>query len=306
MNADLPKINGNDALNMSIQIPMKGIFDELINFRVNLIKTPACESQSKDPQNLLAEFQMLQQFEYEIIPRKNDKVAKNILLNKIQDFAFVHSYKLLNQGPSPTDLPYEFYLYIPNLIVDDPKNVKKLFDVIPPNNPNVTCANPKKAKTLNIQQVKEGQNHISCKTHECLIYDCKVLSKWKIGEQYSKSIKLMMTLEKHLFSGKKPGKLQTFDEFFIWTALSHKTGDSVKTYITENTKFISNRSGNWQAKIAEYWPIVIGLFIVIVVLVSVIYALYKTGVLKRLRFYHPEDSDTQVRKSQRASKLSQK
>jgi hypothetical protein len=199
-------------------------------------------------------------------------------------------------------------LYIPNLIVGDPNDVKNLINFIPPNNPYVMCNTPQKVKALNIpsqrtEKVEDEPNNISCKTHECLVYDCKVLGRWEKGEKYSKSINLKMTLKKRLFSGKKPGELQTFEEFFISTALSHKKGNSDKTYITENTKFISNRSGNWQAKIAEYWPIVIGLFIVIVVLASGMYALYKTGFLKRLRFYYREDLDNEVRISQRGSKF---
>ena len=97
-----------------------------------------------------------------------------------------------------------------------------------------------------------------------------------------------MELRSELFADTK-SKLQQFDHFSIWTALSFKATNIDKDYLTESTDFISNRSGNWQAKIVEYWPIAVGLFIGIVVLASVIYALFKAGALRKLRFFQMDD-----------------
>ena len=244
---------------------------------------------------------------FKITGRKSDMEMKEILLHKKQDFPFEHNYEILNNGPSPTNRYSKFSLFIPLLVVNNAQDKTKKVDAsnllkfIPASDPNVECKKRLDGTVVGIQNIPEGDIHISCKNHDCIIYDCNVFDKWEKGERHVKRINLKMKVYKKLFL---KGQLKDFDEFFIWTAMAMSDDSGDKTYTTYETKFVSNRSGNWRARIAEFWPIVIGLFIVIVVFSSILYALFKTGSFKKLRFYNTEKMEREHLVTERVSRRS--
>ena len=282
---DLPKIDSSGSAFLTIKIPIKQVFEKSIMFKMNLKKDPACVNQK-----ILTpiEAKIEQNFDYQISVKKPQKEERPTVLRKSQDYSFVHNYELQNDGPSPSNQIYEFSLYLPKIIVKDSSKVEKLFDFIPDRNPNISCSKKEDGNSLTIPQIKskKGFEPISCTGYDCIVYQCKIHERWAKGD--SKSVRIKMELQSGLFVGTK-SELQKFDHFSVWTAISFKAASSDKDYLAESTDFISNRSGNWQAKIVEYWPIAVGLFIGIVVLASVVYALFKAGALRKLRFFHMDD-----------------
>ena len=100
-------------------------------------------------------------------------------------------------------------------------------------------------------------------------------SGWKAGDL--KTIFLKMSLDKNYFLN---GMLRHLETFSLWTAISIDNNGN-KQYITEATRFISNRSGNWKAQVAHKWPTIVAMFILIVALLSVCYVAYKKGLCKK-------------------------
>ena len=272
---------------MTITIPIKQVFLEYLNFKLNLTKDIPCDGQA----NLYPKEHTIDQlFKYQINVDKIESDEPPIVLKKSQDYSFIHNYKLVNDGPSPTNKIYEFMLYLPSLIIEDPTNVEKIFDFIPDRNPKIGCEYVNDTNSMAIPTIKnkQGFEPIACSSKDCVVYRCEIDEKWAKGD--SKSVKIKMTLRSNLFA-KAKSKLHKLDHFSVWTSISYKAGNNDTSYISENTDFVSNRSGNWQARIVEYWPIAVGLFVGIVVLAVLIYAFFKAGGLKKLRFFRMENEN---------------
>ena len=72
---------------------------------------------------------------------------------------------------------------------------------------------------------------------------------------------------------------------------------SMPTIVTVNTKevekittngvatpsFLTNDNGNWRAQITLHWPIIMGIFFVLLVFAATIYLLYKTEPCNKVR-----------------------
>ena len=278
---DLPKIEKSSSIYLTISIPIENVFEKALMFEMSLEKNPACENQAK---LVPKEISVKQIFDYQITVERIKSKKPPIVLKKSQDYPFVHNYKLINDGPSPSNEIYEFLLYLPKLTIKDQMNVENIFDFIPDSDPKIDCTKLEDSNSLVMPEIKrkEGFESISCKSYECVAYKCKIYEKWAKGA--SKSVRINMNLKSDLFANAN-SELQEFDHFSIWTLISYEDELSGKSYISKSTDFISNRSGNWQAKIVEYWPIAVGLFVGIVVLAVVIYVTIKSGGLKKLRPY---------------------
>lgn len=256
-------------------------------FNLSLTKDIPCEGQAK---LYPKEHIIKQQFDYQITVKKIETDEPPIVLKKSQDYSFIHNYKLVNDGPSPTNKIYEFMLYLPKLIIEDSSNVEEIFDFIPYRKPKIVCEKMNYTNSLAMPTIKnkQGFEPISCTSYDCVVHRCKIYEKWARGD--SKSVKIKMKLQSSLFA-KANSKLQKLDHFSVWTSISFKAGSNDTSYISESTDFVSNRSGNWQARIVEYWPIAVGLFVGIVVLAVLIYAFFKAGGLKKLRFFRMENQN---------------
>ena len=257
-----------------------------IYVQIKVTKDIVCQSQTQmEP---TAYLNVSQEFAYAIDGRKEDNQGKEIQLNQTIAYEFEHKYMLWNTGPSPTDQPVHFSIFVPGLVAENSihprheKNMDAPIISINPKIPKIECNEPRNSTRLLIKPEQDKRNEISCKTLECLVYDCKAFHGWKKGHGNAKSIHIELNFDPQSF-------LQTefrhVREFFISTAIEVKDNDGDKTYITYSTKFVSNLSGNWKAEIAESWPIFVGAFIVIMIFASVLYGLHKTISLRRLRIY---------------------
>ena len=88
--------------------------------------------------------------------------------------SFVHTFKLINQGPSYTNKEKVIKFFFPN---------STMTSIKPPKLSNETCdVKILKSTDVDVSIPTEG-NPVSCFNHQCLVFTCTIPRYWKKSEE---------------------------------------------------------------------------------------------------------------------------
>ena len=240
---------------------------------------------AKQTEKLTVVHEFRQKFQYAIGTNgkpEQSSTKKPASLSHRRDTLLTHHYSITNAGPSKTNKPYEFQLYVPNIV--PPNNVHIKLE--PLQVPQIQCNKAIKGEQIKITGIPSTKKDISCTNTKCFVYHCKVEKGWDVSQE--KTITIETKLPKAEYQKIKKILPQSTGNF--WTALAKEDG-MTPHLLTFKTKLIYDDAGGWRTQLATYWPILIGVFIGVVVFVSVFYALYKTGTLNKIRFWSRDENE---------------
>ena len=135
--------------------------------------------------------------------------------------------------------------------------------------------------------ITSGDPEEICRTG-CTLFTCTILQ----GLEKNKPVSALVKME---FGPNTVGK--TSNKFSITTAL--KINDTYQTSTNTTFQKIVVIVGGSEAKF-ELWPVIVGILVGVLIFASIMYVIYRKGLLTKLRFAKNK-MDTDIRKSRIAS-----
>ena len=215
-------------------------------------------------------------FDYSIIPyAKENPEIQNFKNGELQTFD--HEFYLENEGPSPTAVSSNFFIYIPD-IVDENTTIS-----FAPSGHTTDSNGCMKTVIKNADKL-EGDEGIqnSCKTG-CSRFECTLLKGLEKNLRVTALLKMAFTSK----SAKK-----TSEKFSITSAVKIN-GKYAST--TTNFQKTVVKVGEME-RTRKVWPIIVGVLVGIIIVAVIMFLAYKKGLLSKLRFAR-NAMDEDVRKS---------
>ena len=237
---------------------------------VSVAMTDDCEPKQNIPE-LLLHYNLEYRYNIEIREIGEQKGGRK---REFKKSTIKHTYELANNGPSDTDQEYTFYFFVPMkvmaLVMRKPKGI--------------TCG------TFTTQHDLRGGFQKCLKLNEklekngdgCKRTTCKVARGWKRGSP--KKFTVTMDFDPDILRVVL-GKDDIPGHATLLTAIVKPEIGSVqqRTLAVASTQFQSNRINVQKLK---YWPIIVGICIGTLIVAAILFALYRSGHLSKLRLWH--------------------
>ena len=206
----------------------------------------------------------------------------------------MHTFKLINHGPSYTNQDKILKLYIPN------SNLTSLFKT--PNFTDITCTKEISDEPVDMDDldIPSDENPLGCVQGKCIVLSCAIPRYWKKGQE--KEFDLEVQFDP---SFAEEYEDQTFSVYSIASIDDQQT--------MALTKMSKVELGAIE-KLAQSWPIVLGVCIGFSVILGTLLVFWRTGILAKMRPYKLDEEEvkrenrkTQIRFSEiRMSEIPQK
>ena len=225
-----------------------------------------CLDQTDQTSKLDLDFEFSYDINAKIIGSEKEHILKDNRRTK-----FKHVYEI-EGGPSPTDKVVPFFLYVPSNLNASTNDIE-----IKPKNVVPTCKTQQSIDGVQTRITKEGDPMETCggvaEGGTCTVFRCELKKGFGMGKDKKVSVTINMKFTPDE-NTKKIGR-----KFLITTALK----------VEENEKFVLTRS-SFVAQdftveaLLEYWPIAVGMLIVLIIFIVVLYIMYKSNSFNKLRF----------------------
>ena len=184
---------------------------------------------------------------------------------------FAHKYEI-EGGPSPLDKVVPFFLYIPSSLATETKDIK-----IQPKDAVSACKLQKSNDDLQVRIIKEGDPMSTCggiaEGGTCTVFSCELKKGFGMGKHKKVSVTLKMKFTPDE-NTQKIGR-----KFWIDTALKV---EGKEKFVLMRSSFVGQ---DFTVEgLLEYWPIAVGILIVLIIFITILYLMYKNNGFNKLRF----------------------
>ena len=188
----------------------------------------------------------------------------------------MHTFKLINHGPSYTNQDKILKLYIPN------SNLTSLFKT--PNITDITCTKEISDEPVDMDDldIPSDENPFGCVKGKCIVLSCNIPRYWKKGQEKEFDLEVQFDPS---FAEKYED--QTFSVYSIASIDDQQT--------MALTKMSKVELGAIE-KLAQSWPIVLGVCIGIVVILGTFLIFWRTGILAKMRPYKLDEEEVKIEK----------
>ena len=145
--------------------------------------------------------------------------------------------------------------------------------------------------------ISEEENPVGCKTVDCIIYHCKIPRFWQAND--AKSISL--TSQFHSLVARNDT-----NQFFSIYSMAQMDDKEPTIALTKMTSIELGAT----ARLKKLWPSILGGCIGLIIVIIILFILWKTGILAKMRPYkldkevvENERRKSEVRLSMRYSKI---
>ena len=241
-------------------------------FGVRVVIATGCRVSSD---SLETEFQL----SYHFKPHANLATMKDQFNYDEDDIDFESSFEVSSQGTTVSDKLEKFKIFIPK---SDEVQMKSLETSGQGGvaHCDLALSTSKFSRGEMPDPKSSHSNLISCSTGECQIYQCSVYAGWNPKSRLRIDLKLRFVAQKALEVADETERL----DFEVWTHL-----EMSNQFITSQIEFLSNvESDKLTPGLVGWLPIILGGAIVILVVGVLLYVMYRTNALKKLRFYRDQ------------------
>ena len=185
---------------------------------------------------------------------------------------FVHTFKLINHGPSYTNQDKILKLYFPNSDLTSLVKTPKIN--------NITCRKEIIDEPVHMNiSIPSDENPFGCATGQCIVLSCTIPRYWKKDQE--KEIDLEVK------SNPSVAQNQTFTVYSIASIDDHQT--------MALTKMSKVQLGAIE-RLVQNWPIVLGVLGGIAVILGTFLVLWRTGILAKMRPYKLDEEEVKIEK----------
>ena len=188
---------------------------------------------------------------------------------------FVHTFKLINHGPSYTNQDKILKFYFPH------SNLTSL--VRNPNIKDITCKKEISDEPVNMDiSIPSDENPLSCVTGQCVVLSCTILRYWKKGQEKEFDLEVQFNA-----TFAEEYEDQTFSIYSIASIDGQET--------MALTKMSKVQLGAIE-RLVQNWPIVLGVLGGIAVILGTFLVLWRTGMLAKMRPYKLDEEEVKIEK----------
>ena len=197
----------------------------------------------------------------------------------------MHTFKLINHGPSYTNQNKILKLYFPN------SDLTSL--VRTPNIPDITCTKEISDEPVDMDDmdIPSDENPFGCVKEQCIVLSCTIPKYWKKGQEKEFDMEVQ-------FNSKFAEEYE--DQTFSVYSIASIDGQETMAL----TKMSKVQLGAIE-RLVQNWPIVLGVLGGIAVILGTFLVLWRTGMLAKMRPYKLDEEEvkresrkTQIRRSE--------
>ena len=205
----------------------------------------------------------------------------------------MHTFKLINHGPSYTNQDKILKLYFPK------SNLTSLFKT--PNITDITCTKEISDELVpEPEPIPSDENPFGCVKDQCIVLSCTIPRYWEKGQEKEFNLEVQFN--------------PTFAEEYEDQTFSVYSIASIDDQQTMALTKMSKVALGAIEKLAQSWPIVLGVCIGFSVILGTLLVFWRTGILAKMRPYKLDEEEvkrenrkTQIRFSEiRMSEIPQK
>ena len=192
---------------------------------------------------------------------------------------FDHTFTLINQGPSYTNEPKTLFLFFPKSnLVSLKSNISEL------------CAKHSATPNTLDNPIPEEKNSIGCGSKPCLVFQCTIPKNWPKDQDYTFELNAE-------FNATVANEVEESD-FSIYTMISMDDQEShTMTKVSENALGAIER-------LAQNWPIVLGVGLGLLIVIGTILILHKTGMLAKMNPYKLDEQEVKAERRKSRMRIS--
>ena len=187
----------------------------------------------------------------------------------------MHTFKLINHGPSYTNQDKILKLYIPN------SNLTSLFKT--PNFTDITCTKEISDEPVSMDiSIPSDENPFGCVKGQCIVLSCTIPRYWKKDQEKEFDLEVQ-------FNATFAEEYE--DQTFSVYSIASIDGQEIMAL----TKMSKVQLGAIE-RLVQNWPIVLGVLGGIAVILGTFLVLWRTGILAKMRPYKLDEEEVKIEK----------
>ncbi|TRY61551.1 hypothetical protein TCAL_16296, partial [Tigriopus californicus] len=263
------------TLSLVFEIQDWTLFIETNDIMVKMKLNHRCNATSQNLQNKLQQtLRFPIEFKSEIITKSlSSNIQTQYNYNSTMTLEFKHVYLLTNIGPSPTNKPFTFDIYVPDNEALDINVLESNFKCLPMTSGLVAGIHP---------PYTADTKALSCQVETCKVYQCTIPAG--MAKDQVESVNLNMA-----FEAEKAGAfLEGVYKFVVHTAVREQSHNNYEDFVPFTTEFYSLEVMSLTAMIKSNWPHIIGVVVGLILLSVTFMLLCKFKFFSKTRYFKME------------------
>lgn len=243
--------------------------------------THTCEATNRNSWNNLQQtLRFPIEFKSEIVMESlSSNIQAQYDYNSTMVVEFKHVYLLTNVGPSPTNKPFIFNVYIPSTEALDIRRVESNFE----------CAHMIGGLVAGIHSpYTSGTKALSCQVETCSVHQCTIPTG--MAKDQVESVELNMAFQ----AEKAEVMFENVYHFAVYTAVRQQGRYDSTEFKKILTEFYSLEVSSLAAMAISHWPYIIGVVVGLLLLALIFALLWKCDVFSKTRLFKKQLDEVEI------------